>query len=371
MVDKLCIRMRKSVNLWHVYAAMTADIATGYCFPEKYGLLDKLDCGPDLHKMYASTLAKRVHAQAVPFFPTAYASVAAKGRYLSFPEFSTHIPMEAKMDAADKWHKNRNGCLQSQHFSDAPWLRSTWIWQVRVSSYGGCRDYIEGRNHNDHRALALATYYILSDQQVLKTLTGELAYAIPESTRPLPLVELEKLEYLTATIMETLRISLGVLHRLQRISPEQTLHFWDKIIPPDTPVSMSTIHVHNNTDLFPEPYVFKPERWLPLETERRRLQKYLVAFDRGSRSCLGIKLGYAELYMTLAGVFRNLGGSMKIVDIVKEKDVDICRDILIAGMRAGSTGIKALISESGSWSVHLTLLMGIWGIWDVQEMDVT
>ena len=52
--------------------------------------------------------------------------------------------------------------------------------------------------------------------------------------------------------------------------------------------------------------------------------------------------------MTLAGVFRNLGGSMKIVDTVEERDVDICRDILIADMRAGSTAIKVLISESGS-----------------------
>ena len=119
---------------------------------------------------------------------------------------------------------------------------------------------LKGATKTTTGALALATYYILSDQQVLKTLTDELAYAISESTRPLPLAELEKLEYLTGNTMETLRISLGVLHRLHRIPPEQALHCQDMIIPPEAPVSMSNIHVHNNTDLFPEPYVFIPER---------------------------------------------------------------------------------------------------------------
>ena len=54
-VDKSCARMRQisksvgSVNLFAIYSAMTADIASGYCFPEAYHLLDEPDCGTDLH----------------------------------------------------------------------------------------------------------------------------------------------------------------------------------------------------------------------------------------------------------------------------------------------------------------------------------
>ena len=51
--------------------------------------------------------------------------------------------------------------------------------------------------------------------------------------------------------------------------------------------------------------------------------------------------------MGLAGVFRNLGHNMKVVDTVKERDVDICRDIFTPAMREDTTGIKVVVSDCG------------------------
>ena len=41
--------------------------------------------------------------------------------------------------------------------------------------------------------------------------------------------------------------------------------------------------------VFPEPFKFKPERWL----DKKELQKYQVTFGKGRRACLGKKM--AEL----------------------------------------------------------------------------
>lgn len=41
--------------------------------------------------------------------------------------------------------------------------------------------------------------------------------------------------------------------------------------------------------IFPEPEEFIPERWLKAQESGHRLDRYLVAFTKGSRSCLGIK----------------------------------------------------------------------------------
>ena len=41
--------------------------------------------------------------------------------------------------------------------------------------------------------------------------------------------------------------------------------------------------------VFPEPTVFRPERWLEAENAGQRLDKYLVSFGRGTRQCLGKK----------------------------------------------------------------------------------
>lgn len=50
---------------------------------------------------------------------------------------------------------------------------------------------------------------------------------------------------------------------------------------------MSSIMIHNSPDHFPNPETFDPERWLG--PDAARLRKYLVAFGKGSRQCLGMK----------------------------------------------------------------------------------
>ena len=358
-IDKMCVRMRqisrsgRPVNLLHVFSAMTTDVVTGYCFPESYGLLDEPDCGTDLHNMFAATVE---NAHMVKFFPFLFPLM------LKLPQQVTAflIPgMAHTFRWQQKWVQQINEINTVTDDGKARGGKPS-IFRTLLDSDLPVHDksastlmqdaqtVVAGGSVTTTAALSIATYYILSDKHVLKTLMDELAEAIPEPTHPLSWTELEQLEYLTAIILETLRISSGIMHRLQRICPDEPLHYKDMIIPAGTPVSMSGYHMHNNPEIFPEPHLFKPERWLPIETEGRRLQKYLVAFTKGSRACLGTNLAWAELYMTLAAVFRNLGGSMKIVDTVKERDIDISRDIFTPAMRKDTTGIQIVINESST-----------------------
>lgn len=77
--------------------------------------------------------------------------------------------------------------------------------------------------------------------------------------------------------------------RFPRVAPNETLQYKDYVIPPWTPVSTSLYFVHMNRDIFPEPEKFNPERWIEAAEKGEPLTRYLVAFSRGSRSCLGIK----------------------------------------------------------------------------------
>lgn len=49
--------------------------------------------------------------------------------------------------------------------------------------------------------------------------------------------------------------------------------------------------MHHNETVFPDSYSFIPERWMDLE-QRKTLEKYLVAFTKGSRQCIGMKYAY-------------------------------------------------------------------------------
>lgn len=67
---------------------------------------------------------------------------------------------------------------------------------------------------------------------------------------------------------------------------------------------MSSYNIHYTTDIWGEDAAdFRPERWLG--EKGKKLDKYIVAFSKGKRMCIGINLAYAEIHMTLAMMFRS------------------------------------------------------------------
>lgn len=152
--------------------------------------------------------------------------------------------------------------------------------------------------------LSLATFYLLNQPSTLNKLRDELSSAVKDSTQLPSLATLEQLPYFNATIMETLRHTYGPVSRLPRIHPNDTVQLssaWkplaeskaeplNYVVPPGYPISMTSVHVHMNPDIFPDPKAFAPERWLDTEGQRRKdLDKYILSFSKGSRQCLGIK----------------------------------------------------------------------------------
>jgi len=106
-----------------------------------------------------------------------------------------------------------------------------------------------------------------------------------------------------------------------------------------TPVSMSAGLVHQDSSIFPSPKEFQPERWL----DNLSLYRYLVAFCKGPRQCVGINLAYAELYVCVNTVFGRYGagGPAKMVLFeTDESDVEIQHDLFIPFPKEGSKGIR-------------------------------
>ena len=94
---------------------------------------------------------------------------------------------------------------------------------------------------------------------------------------------------------------------------------------------------HTNSDVFPDPFTFNPQRWL----DNPGLTRYLFAFGRGSRMCLGMNLAMAEVYMTLAYVFRRF--EFELHDTIASRDVEIARDSFIGMFDGKSKGITVKV----------------------------
>jgi cytochrome P450 len=187
--------------------------------------------------------------------------------------------------------------------------------------------------------LKLTSFYILDDPEIHRKLKEELKSAMPSDGSLPPVSKLEQLPYLSAVISEGFRKSYGVTQRLPRVSPDAPLVYKDWVIPPGTPVGMTSIFMHDNSENFPSPQVFNPDRWLKADSERR-LSKYLVNFSKGTRSCLGMNLAKAEIYLTLAAVFHRF--DMELYD-TDRSDVDIVHDYFNPSPKDDTKGVRVIV----------------------------
>jgi cytochrome P450 len=174
---------------------------------------------------------------------------------------------------------------------------------------------------------------------VNQKLYAELKTAIPDpSQQSFPsLAELEKLPYLSAVVQESLRLCNPITHRLSRVFLDKVLRYQDYVIPPGWTVGMTTMLIHENESIFPEPYEFRPERWLNEDSESRQLERYCVPFNKGVRVCLGLNLARAELFLILAVLFRQF--KFDVSQVSRARDIDLTRDFLIGATVADSPGI--------------------------------
>ena len=195
------------------------------------------------------------------------------------------------------------------------------------------------------KVLALISYHLFADNTKLQRLRDEILSletkgrareALP------PLSALESLPYLTAVIREGLRLHGGILARSQRISPDRSLKYGKYSVPPGTPISCISYFMHYNPDIFPNPKVFNPERWLGSDQVYEKLTKNLVPFGRGTRSCLGYNLAWTELYGVISAIVTRF--DLELFE-TNNSDVEVERDWFIPQPKYNSKGVQVIIRK--------------------------
>lgn len=188
--------------------------------------------------------------------------------------------------------------------------------------------------------LTFVVFYVLANPQVEKRLRAELQPAFKDYPKKVPRwADLEKLPYLRGCLKEALRLN-GLVGNLARCSPDQDIRFREWVIPKKTPVGMSIYAMHFDPNVFPEPDVFKPERWLGQYTPQ--MDRNFVPFTKGSRSCLGINLAWAEMYLAAAVLFRP-GGPKLVLHDADESDIRIARDYIMGFPKADAKDIRVCV----------------------------
>ncbi|KAH8665831.1 cytochrome P450 [Tricladium varicosporioides] len=351
------------VNLLHAFSAFSNDVIVEYCFGQSEHRLEALAFDPSYYytnKQSTVTIAFRTH---LPLFPKLL---------LSLPTFiALHIP--GGIDSMTKkgiYLKKQINQVKRQMSSTKAGIQNQTIFHALLEADLPASEKTDKRlveeailvvgagSHTLAWTLTCTAFYILSSPSVLRNLKEELQSAKKDKKDgvDLTLPELEKLPYLTACIKEGLRLAYGVSVRMPRVAPDEVMKYKDWTIPAGTAVSVCSVIVHQNEDIFPDHRTFNPERWLGPNS--RHLEKYLTSFGGGGRICLGMNLAWTEAYICIGRLFENFGGKFGCEEIRMEgdkgvlelwetdlSDIEIQADLFFPEPKEGSKGLRVNITN--------------------------
>ncbi|KAL1609360.1 hypothetical protein SLS59_001726 [Nothophoma quercina] len=307
LAQKLCDKLLREsgqgpFDLTMAYSCFTSDAISGYSFGEPFGFLDQDGWYPNFREPLASIL-KPVFI--FRFFPWTKAS-AGIGKYLVdyMPRSTAVMVRTLQIDLPEKMKKAKADIDAGIKY-DRPTVFGTILESDVVSLdkepqrlADEAAGVIGAGTETTSWAMAVITYHLLTKPELLNKLRNELQ-AVVKDPKQLPAwTELENLPYLGAVIQEGLRLSYGVSARTARVPTEENLVFrgeWNKrsveyVIPQGYAVGMSAAITHHDEKAFPDSYAFAPERWLDENNQRRKdVERSMLAFSKGSRSCLGMK----------------------------------------------------------------------------------
>jgi cytochrome P450 len=148
-------------------------------------------------------------------------------------------------------------------------------------------------------ALSLAwTWYLLGENPAAELrLHDELRAVL--AGRPAEVSDIERLPYLNAVILESLRL-YPPAYMMARMNVE-TLNLGGYEIPPRTTLLASQWVMHRDPRFFPQPERFMPERWLD-GLEQRLPPGAYFPFGDGPRRCIGQGFAQLETALVIAAI---------------------------------------------------------------------
>jgi cytochrome P450 len=142
-------------------------------------------------------------------------------------------------------------------------------------------------------ALAASIFYLVHNPRALEKLTREVREAFSDVEEIRSGSTLSKVRYVRACIDEAMRLSPSVGGLLPRQILPGGMEVEGQQLPEGTVVGVPHYGIHHNADYYPQPFEYKPERWIAdsepgvTSDSVTVAQSAFCAFSIGPRGCIG------------------------------------------------------------------------------------
>ncbi|KAH8779164.1 cytochrome P450 4A10 [Hyaloscypha sp. PMI_1271] len=287
-VDRMVSRMQEEaktgrpVNILNIARSLAVDAVSTHLFQENY-----------------DATSEKGNRLSVSAFVDAFVAV---GRFFYLPNtaftclewaLEKLVPDEhttTSMEVVDKFVDNLVSSTPKGATSYPGRLMAIGLERSEVKAQ--CKDLIFAGTDSTGMNLATICRQLALNPDKYETLRTELlTNAQAGESRQ----DAQSLPYLSAVVKEALRISMANPTRLPHIVPPAGLTLSNITIPAGAIVGISAYSLHFNPTVFPSPYSFIPERWLP-DQITEEMGRSFFAFGAGSRACIARNLAMTELY---------------------------------------------------------------------------
>ncbi|KAF6206434.1 hypothetical protein GE061_017667 [Apolygus lucorum] len=175
--------------------------------------------------------------------------------------------------------------------------------------------FMFGGHDTTSTALQWLMMHLAENPEVQERAYAEQVEIFGNSDRDVTKDDLTKMPYLDQVIKESLRLSPSVPN-IARILIEDVPLPDGLTIPAGTKISLMIYSLHRNPNYWPEPDVFKPERFSPENSKNRHPYCY-IPFSAGPRNCIGQKFAMMEMKIGASTIIRSckISSPMKLADL--------------------------------------------------------
>ncbi|KAL9017999.1 MAG: hypothetical protein Q9185_004668 [Variospora sp. 1 TL-2023] len=171
----------------------------------------------------------------------------------------------------------------------------------------------------DTTAIAINSvlYHLMRNPLAYQKLTAEIDTAVQDSALSIPIAYAEaiKLPYLRACINEGMRLHPSVGLTMPRTVPPGGATISGYHFAAGYRVGINGAVIQYDQDVFgADADVFRPERWI--EGDSARMQRTMIAFGAGTRTCIGKNISLSEIYKLVPHIIRQF--RIRLADPTRE-----------------------------------------------------